>query len=249
MWARPSPQMTRPSTHTRSLSNRLREARRCRPRRPLAAAEAVAVAAPAEAEALPPAQSGSATSMRGSSTRSLRACTPGAVAVVAVAPDRGGDARIPFGTTVTGSLVKSASDMTPMCCVSECHCQWERPLSIGFYYVVTQKDPTQMFTAIARHSPSTPLAHLTMPPQSAVLAQTGLLTCVRPGHGAHRALSCCCGLDLPLTPLAIADRTLQSIAINVIELAGPPVDCDCGSYAAASAPQTCEPAVPRAVRG
>jgi hypothetical protein len=78
------------------------------------------VAAPAEAEALPPAQSGSATSMRGSSTRSrsLRACTPGAVAVVAVAPDRGGDVRIPFGTTVTGSLVKSASDMTPMCCVN-----------------------------------------------------------------------------------------------------------------------------------
>ena len=42
MWARPSPQMTRPSTQTRSLSNRLREARRCRPRRPLATAEAVA---------------------------------------------------------------------------------------------------------------------------------------------------------------------------------------------------------------
>jgi len=54
----------------------------------------VALAALAEAEALPPAQSGSATSMRGSSTRSLRACIPGAVAVVAVAPDRGGDARI-----------------------------------------------------------------------------------------------------------------------------------------------------------
>ena len=52
------------------------------------------MAAPAVAEALPPAQSGRATSMRGSSTRSLRACTPGAVAVVAVAPDRGGDARI-----------------------------------------------------------------------------------------------------------------------------------------------------------
>ena len=216
--------MTRPSTHTRSLSNRLREARRCRPRRPLAAAEAVAVAAPAEAEALPPAQSGSATSMRGSSTRSLRACTPGAVAVVAVAPDRGGDARIPFGTTVTGSLVKSASDMTPMCCVSECHCQWERPLSIGFYYVVTQKDPTQMFTAIARHSPSTPLAHLTMPPQSAVLAHTSHLRAPwlwRPSR-----------LRLLLRP-------------------GPPVDAarDYGSYAAASAPQTCEPAVPRAVRG
>ena len=32
---------------------------------------------------------------------------------------------------------------------------------------------------------------------------------MRPGYGAHRALGCCCGLDLPLTPLAITDRTLQ----------------------------------------
>ena len=70
LWARPSPQMTRPSTQTRSPSNQLQEARRRRPRCPLATAEVIAVAAEAEAigvaaevEALPPPPppSGSAT--------------------------------------------------------------------------------------------------------------------------------------------------------------------------------------------
>ena len=183
------------------------------------------MAAPAEAEALPPAQSGSATSMRGSSTRSLGRAPRGRwrwwrwrQTVVETLGS--------FGTTVTGSLVKSASDMTPMCDEPVCCVNVivnGNVVSIGFSYL-TQKDPTQMCTAIARHSPSTPLAHLTMPPQSAVLAHTSHLRAPwlwRPSR-----------LRLLLRP-------------------GPPVDAarDYGSYAAASAPQTCEPAVLRAVRG
>ena len=64
-----------------------------------------------------------------------------------------------FGTTVTGSLVKSASDMTPMCDEPVCCVNVivnGNVVSIGFYYVLTQKDPTQMFTAIAKYSPCSP---------------------------------------------------------------------------------------------
>jgi len=167
-----------------------------------------------------------------------------------------------FGTTVTGSLVKCASDERhdtdvrcdePMCCVNVI--VNGNVVSIGFYLLPTygtehRKDllSTQMSTRIQRdrhapevlvpclphHAPSV-CGSCSLACALAMAPPSRLRLLLRPGPPVDAARDC--------------GSSLQSIAINVIELPGPPVDCDCGSYAAASAPQTCEPAVPRAVRG